>query len=192
MTECLALRARVKQLVDPAPSINDMMIKASGLALREQPRANGAYQDGHWEIYEGVNVGVAVAAPGSLVVPTIFDADRKSLGVIAGETRALASKVRDGTITPGELDGADVYPFRISGCLEIESFSAIINPPQAAILAVGAVTKEPIVTELDEVVARHMMRLTLVCDHRILYGHDGAVLLARIRKLLEQPLLLSL
>jgi pyruvate dehydrogenase E2 component (dihydrolipoamide acetyltransferase) len=138
-----------------------------------------------------VNVGVAVAAQDTLIVPTIFDAHQKSLGVIAHEARALIVKVRDGNITPPELSGGT---FTVSnlGMYGIDSFSAVINPPQAAILAVGALKKKPVVDDAGRIVARDMMGADLICDHRILYGADGAQFLARVRELLEQPLSLAL
>jgi pyruvate dehydrogenase E2 component (dihydrolipoamide acetyltransferase) len=175
---------------DVVPSFNDIVIKACALALREFPRANGAYRDGRFELYERVNVGVAVAAQDALVVPTIFDADRKPLGEIAREARALSGKVRDGTITPPELSGAT---FTVSnlGMYGIREFVAVINPPQAAILSVGAVEQRPVVRD-GEIVARHVMSVTLACDHRILYGADAAEFLAGIRAKLEAPLSLAL
>ena len=128
------------------PSFNDMVVKACALALREHPRANGAYRDGRFELYSRVNVGVAVAAEDALVVPTVFDADRKGLRQIATESRALAQKVREGQITPPELSGAT---FTVSnlGMYGIDGFSAVINPPQAAILAVGAIEERPVVRD---------------------------------------------
>ena len=191
MSLAVELRERLKQVTDPAPSFNDMIVKAAALALREFPRANGAYRDGQWELYSRINVGVAVAAQEALVVPTVFDADQKSLGQIAKEARELIGKVRDGTITPPELSGGT---FSVSnlGMYGIENFTAIINPPQAAILAVGALKKKAVVDESGRIVARDMMGVTLVCDHRILYGADAAEFLARIRQLLEQPLSLAL
>ena len=124
------------------PSFNDMVVKACAIALREFPRANGAYRDGKWELYSRVNVGIAVAARDALVVPTIFDADLKGLRQIATESRALAARVREGTITPPELSGGT---FTVSnlGMYGISNFHAVINPPQAAILAVGAITETP-------------------------------------------------
>jgi pyruvate dehydrogenase E2 component (dihydrolipoamide acetyltransferase) len=191
MSLAVELRARLKEVSDPAPSFNDMVVKAAAMALREFPRANGAYRDGQWELYSRVNVGVAVAAQEALVVPTVFDADQKSLGQIAREARELIGKVRDGTITPPELGGGT---FSVSnlGMYGIEHFTAIINPPQAAILAVGALKKKAVVDESGRIVARDMMGATLICDHRILYGADAAEFLARIRALLEQPLSLAL
>jgi pyruvate dehydrogenase E2 component (dihydrolipoamide acetyltransferase) len=192
MSACVDLRARLKQVADPAPSINDMIVKACALALREHPRVNAAYRDGHFELYEKVNVGVAVAAKDALVVPTIFDAGSKSLGDISRAARELIAKVRDGTITPPELSGGT---FTVSnlGMFGIDRFSAVINPPQAALLTVGALKKKPVVDDdSGRVAARDTMSLSLVCDHRILYGADGAEFLARVRELLEGPLALAL
>jgi pyruvate dehydrogenase E2 component (dihydrolipoamide acetyltransferase) len=172
------------------PSFNDFVVKASALALRDFPRANGAYRDGAFELYSRVNVGVAVAGQDALVVPTVFDADSKSLGQIAAEARALAERVRAGAITPPELSSGT---FTVSnlGMYGISSFTAVINPPQAAILAVGAMEPKPVVRD-GEVTVSNRMTLTLACDHRILYGADAAEFLARIRERLEQPLLLAL
>ena len=150
------------------------------LALREHPRANGAYRDGRFELYSRVNVGIAVAARDALVVPTVFDADRKGLWQIGEESRALAEKVRDGSITPPELSGAT---FTVSnlGMFGIDSFAAVINPPQAAILAVGAIKERPVARD-GEIATAHLMRVNLACDHRILYGAQGAEFLARISR----------
>jgi len=191
MSRAVELRARLKAVADPAPSFNDMVVKAAAAGLREHPRVNGAYRDGKWELYPAINVGVAVAAEEALVVPTIFDADRKSLGEIGRQARELIGKVRDRKITPPEVSGGT---FTVSnlGMYGIEHFTAIINPPQAGLLTVGALEKRPAVDERGRVVARDQMTLTLVCDHRILYGADGAKFLARVRELLEQPLALAL
>ena len=172
------------------PSFNDMVVKACALALREYPRANGAYRDGRFELHSRVNVGIAVAARDSLVVPTVFDADRKGLRQIASDSRTLAERVRDGSITPPELSGAT---FTVSnlGMYGIDSFSAVINPPQAAILAVGAIAERAVARD-GEVGTAQLMSVNLACDHRILYGAEGAEFLARVRTLLEEPLLLAL
>jgi pyruvate dehydrogenase E2 component (dihydrolipoamide acetyltransferase) len=173
-----------------APSFNDFVIKASALALRDFPRANGAYRDGKFELYSRVNVGLAVAGQNALVVPTIVDADHKSLGTIAAEARRLAERVREGEITPPELSGGT---FTVSnlGMYSIRRITPVINPPQAAILGVGSLEPRAVVRE-GEIVVRHTMDLTLVCDHRILYGADAAEFLSRIRERLEQPLQLVL
>jgi pyruvate dehydrogenase E2 component (dihydrolipoyllysine-residue acetyltransferase) len=191
MTAAVELRERLKQISDPVPSFNDMVVKASASALREFPRVNGAYRDGKFELYENVNVGIAVAAQDALVVPTVFDADEKSLGQIARDARQVIEKVKEKTVTPPELSGGT---FTVSnlGMFGIEQFTAIINPPQAAILTVGKLEKKPAVDDKGKLVARDQMTLTLVCDHRILYGADGAQFLARVQELLEQPLSLAL
>src|SRR5215204_2869744 len=191
MTAAVELRTRLKEISDPVPSFNDMVVKAAASALREHPRVNGAYRDGKFELYERVNVGIAVAAMDALVVPTLFDADKKSLGQIARDARAVIGKVKDKTVTPPELSSGT---FTVSnlGMFGIEHFTAIINPPQAAILTVGKLDKQPAVDDKGKVVARDQMTLTLVCDHRILYGADGAEFLARVKQLREQPLSLAL
>jgi pyruvate dehydrogenase E2 component (dihydrolipoamide acetyltransferase) len=193
MTEAVVLRARLKEIASedqPVPTFNDMVVKACARALREFPRANGSYRDGHIELYPRVNVGVAVAAQDALVVPTIFDADRKSLGEISRDARALAERVRAGQISPPELSSGT---FSVSnlGMFGIKRFTAVINPPQAAILAVGEMTPRAVVHD-GEIAVRSIMELTLTCDHRILYGADAAQFLGRIRERLENPLSLAL
>ncbi len=191
MTDAVKLRKRLKEVADPAPSFNDMIVKACATALSEFPKVNGAYRDGRFELYEKVNVGIAVAAEGTLVVPTIFGADTRSLGDIAKSARQAIEKVRNNEITPPEVSGGT---FTVSnlGMFGIERFTAIINPPQAALLTVGSLEKKPAVDDRERVVVRDQLTLTLVCDHRILYGADGAQFLARVRELLEQPLSLAL
>ena len=191
MQAAVELREGLRELgADPLPSYNDMVVKAAARCLREFPRVNSAYRDGVLETFPRINVGVAVAADDALIVPTVADADTRSLGDIARTTRALAAKVRDGSVTPAELAGGT---FTVSnlGMFGIDSFSAVINMPQAAILAVGALAKRPVVVD-DEIVVRPVMTLTLACDHRVLYGADGARFLARLRELLEQPLSFAL
>jgi pyruvate dehydrogenase E2 component (dihydrolipoamide acetyltransferase) len=193
MSAAVEGRKQLKQLAgegEVVPSFNDMVVKACALALKEFPRANGSYRDGKFELYSRVNVGIAVAGQDALVVPTVFDADKKGLRQIATEARELASRVRDGKITPPELSGGT---FTVSnlGMYGISNFSAVINAPQAGILAVGEIAERPVVRD-DEVTTAHLMGVTLACDHRILYGADGAQFLARIKALLEEPIALAL
>ncbi|HVD39976.1 MAG TPA: dihydrolipoamide acetyltransferase family protein [Solirubrobacterales bacterium] len=193
MGKAVEARAAIKATSkegDVVPSFNDMIVKACAIALREFPKANGAYRDGRYELYSRVNVGVAVAAEEALVVPTIFDADRKGLRQIAADTRAVAAKVRDGSVTPPELSGGT---FTVSnlGMYGIDEFDAVINMGQAAILAVGAIREVPAVRG-GEVVPARLMKATLSCDHRILYGAEGAEFLARVKQLLEEPVSLAL
>jgi pyruvate dehydrogenase E2 component (dihydrolipoamide acetyltransferase) len=186
MSEAVRLRERLADVSDPAPSYNDFIVKAAALALRQFPRVNGAYRDGAVETYSRVNVGVAVAADEALVVPTIFDADRLSLGEISRKSRELAARVRDRSIAPSDVGGGT---FTVSnlGMYGVDSFSAVVNPPQAAILAVGSLKPRAAVDPDGNVVARPTIVLTLACDHRVLYGADGARFLARVRELLERP-----
>jgi pyruvate dehydrogenase E2 component (dihydrolipoamide acetyltransferase) len=195
MTAAVELRAQLKELASsqgvPAPSLNDLIVKASALCLRRHPRANGSYVDGSFELHERVNVGVAVAAEDALVVPVIHDADVKTLGQIAAVGCGLAESVRAGTITPPELSGAT---FTVSnlGMYGMTAITPVINPPQAAILGVGAI-RDVLGRDADgEIVDRKLLSLTLSCDHRILYGADAARFLAAIKQLLESPLGLAL
>jgi pyruvate dehydrogenase E2 component (dihydrolipoyllysine-residue acetyltransferase) len=125
------------------------------------------------------------------VVPTVFDADLKGLRQISTETKALAARVREGSITPPELSGGT---FTVSnlGMYGISNFHAVINTPQAGILAVGELKAKPVVTDGGEIEPRQIMGVTLACDHRILYGADGAIFLGRVRELLEEPIGLAL
>jgi pyruvate dehydrogenase E2 component (dihydrolipoamide acetyltransferase) len=192
MDAAVALRARLKELAGdgPAPSYNDLVVRACALALRGHPRANGAFRDGRFELYPRVNVGVAVAAQDALLVPVVADADRRSLGDIARETRRLAAAAREGSLSASDLSGGT---FSVSnlGMFGVTHFTAVLNPPQAAILAVGALEQRAVVRD-GELAVGHRMTVTLTCDHRILYGADAARFLADIRAGLEQPLRLAL
>jgi pyruvate dehydrogenase E2 component (dihydrolipoamide acetyltransferase) len=187
MEPAAALRETLREIADgaPTPSFNDMVVRACGVALRAHPNVNAAYRDGRYERYTRVNVGVAVAAGGALIVPTVFDADQKSLGQIARETRDLASRARDGALTPAELDGGT---FSVSnlGMFGVDSFAAVLNPPQAAILAVGAI-RERIVAREGRPVVRQTMHAVLTCDHRIVNGAEGAAFLSAVADNLERP-----
>lgn len=190
MTEALAARATWKRLSDAPPTLNDIIVKACALSLRRHPKANGSYRDGQFALHERVNVGMAVAVEGALVVPTLFDADSKPLQTISAEARDLVARARERSLTPPELAGGT---FTVSnlGMYGIDRFEGVINPPQAAILCVGAIVERPVARE-GRIEARAMMTATLACDHRILYGAEAAEFLADIRRLLEQPLAMML
>jgi pyruvate dehydrogenase E2 component (dihydrolipoamide acetyltransferase) len=193
MTEAVRLRGELKALAgegEPVPSLNDFVIRAAAAALVRHPDANAAFAGETIERYGRVNVGVAVAGEGTLLVPTVFDADRKSLGAIAADTRRLALAARDGALTPAELGGGT---FTVSnlGMFGIQHFTAVINPPQAAILAVGALEVRP-VWDGEAFVPRSLLTMTLSVDHRVLYGADAARFLGAIRDGLQQPLRLAL
>ena len=168
-----------------APTYNDMVVKACALALREHPRANGSYRDGRLQLHSRVNVGVAVGRPtDALVVPTVFDADEKSLGEIARETRALAERVRD-----GDDHAARARRRHVHG-LEPRHVRRRAASPRSSTRrrrrsCRSARSSRARSCATARCVARHTMTLTLACDHRILYGADAAQFLARIRELLR-------
>jgi pyruvate dehydrogenase E2 component (dihydrolipoamide acetyltransferase) len=195
MTAALDFREQLKRVSgareQPAPSFNDLIVKACALALRRFPRANGSYVDGGFRLHGHVNVGIAVAARDALVVPVVHDADVRTLGQIATASRQLAAAVRDGSVTPPQLAGAT---FTVSnlGMYGMTAITPVINPPQAAILGVGAI-RETLARSTDgTIVDRRLLTLTLSCDHRILDGADAARFLGDVRALLEDPAGLAL
>jgi pyruvate dehydrogenase E2 component (dihydrolipoamide acetyltransferase) len=191
MDAAIGLRDQLKQLGgETVPSFNDLIVKAAAIALRAHPRANASYREGSVAIHPRINIGIAVAAEDALFVATVADADTRSLGSIAAETRRLAGRVRQGTITPPELSGGT---FTVSnlGMYGMTAIAPVINPPQAAILGVGSMRGTPAILN-GELVERQTLTLTLACDHRVLYGADAAQCLAQIREHLERPLALIL
>ena len=190
MSAVLQMRSELKALADPAPSLNDIIVKACAIALRRYPRANGSFAEEGFVLHPRVNVAIAVAAEDSLVAPVVFDADLKTLGAIAQETRRLIERVRAGEVAPSELDGGT---FTVSnlGMFGIDRFEGIINAPQSAILCVGAV-RECVVPVDHQPVIRPRASMTLACDHRILYGADAAQFLSEVRRFLEQPMAMVL
>lgn len=169
-------------------SINDVIIKVAAAALVQHPQVNASFQDKVVRYYEHADIGVAVAIEEGLITPIVRAADQKSLGAIAAEVRDLAERARNRKLKPDEYLGAT---FSVSnlGMLGIEEFTAIINPPEAAILAVGAMSAKPVVRN-NEVVIRQMMRVTMSCDHRVVDGATGAKFLQTFKKILENPLFL--
>jgi pyruvate dehydrogenase E2 component (dihydrolipoamide acetyltransferase) len=181
----LRLRDELRDAFETAPSVNDMIVKATALALRDHAKMNGAYRDGAFERYPRVNVGIAVAAGDGLVVPTIFDADRLSLGDLTLASRGLAERVRAGTIEPAELEGGT---FTVSnlGMYRMKRIFPIIHGGQAGILGVGAAI--PRIVPGEGVPVEHrLIDLSLAGDHRILNGTDAATFLSALRDLLEAP-----
>ncbi len=179
------LRASARGAGEFVPSYNDFIVKACALALRRVPQVNASYTPEGFRINDRVSIGVAVAAPGALIVPTVFDADCKSVAQIGHEIRELAEKVRDGSIRADELAG---QTFTVSnlGMHGIQRFTAIVNPPQAGILATGAV-EDRVVPRDGAPVVRPRMSAALTSDHRVVYGADAAAFLAAFRALLESP-----
>ena len=182
----LKLRKELNDRGDVKLSVNDLIIKAAALSLRKVPAANTSWTDEALIQYERVDVSVAVATPGGLITPIIKDADRKGLGVISAEMKDLAARARDGKLKPEEYQGGT---FSISnlGMFGVKDFAAIINPPQACILAVGAGTQQPVVKDGALAIAT-VMSCTLSVDHRVVDGAVGAEYLAAFRTLIEAPL----
>jgi pyruvate dehydrogenase E2 component (dihydrolipoamide acetyltransferase) len=184
VSQIVASRREARERGDDAPSVNDFVVKAAAATLREFPRFNASYADGKVECYSRVNVGIAVATDDALLVPVIRDADHKSLAELAGETRTLADGARRRTLRPEDFhDGT----FTVSnlGMFGVRAFTAIIDPPQVAILAVGGARRAPVEESPDRVAFRDLLTVTLSCDHRVVYGADGAQFLSRLRELLE-------
>jgi pyruvate dehydrogenase E2 component (dihydrolipoamide acetyltransferase) len=180
------LRIDLRKQSAPVPSYNDLIVKAAALALRDFPRLNASWQDGRIVEYGRINVGIAVATEGGLLVPTIFDADRKSIFEIAAMSRSLVERAQARSLQLADLaDGT----FTISnlGMFGIRRFTAVINPPQVAILAVGEVGPRPWIDPYGGIAARRTSDVSLSCDHRVVYGADGARFLQRLRELLEDP-----
>ena len=189
MTACVSLRAMLKtQRPEARFSYNDMVIKAVARSLAEHPDVNASWGDDAIIRHGRIDVGVAVAVEGGLITPVIRAAHTKALSEISGEVRELAGRAKNQRLTPEEYTGGT---FTISnlGMFGIDQFTAIINPPEAAILAVGRITEEPVVHE-GELSIAHRMRVTMTCDHRVVDGAVGAAFLATLRTYLEHPTLL--
>jgi pyruvate dehydrogenase E2 component (dihydrolipoamide acetyltransferase) len=189
MDRVVEMRRSINEL-DPELkiSINDVIIKVAAAALIQHPQINASFQDRNVRYYERADIGVAVAIEDGLITPIVRSADRKSLSQIASEVRELAGRARSRKLLPEEYTGAT---FSISnlGMLGIDEFTAVINPPEAAILAVGAVTPKPVVRD-GQVVVRQIMRVTMSCDHRVIDGATGARFLQTFKRILENPLLM--
>lgn len=183
-------REKLNALSPHKISFNDLIIKAVAMALRKHPYLNAAWMGDHIRLYQEIHIGFAVAVEEGLIVPVLRHADRKGLSEIAAETVLLAQKARERKLAPEEYTGST---FSISnlGMFGIEEFTAVINPPEAAILAVGAIQPTPVVKD-GQVVVERRMRVTLSCDHRVVDGATGAAFLETFTQLLEEPVRLLL
>jgi pyruvate dehydrogenase E2 component (dihydrolipoamide acetyltransferase) len=190
MGEAMALRGRINERYKDQGlkvSPNDLIIKFVGLALRKHPWVNAAWTGESIRLHEEVHVGVAVAVDEGLITPVIRHADRKGVTEIAAEVKELAGRAREKKLKPEEYTGST---FSISnlGMFGIEEFTAVINPPEAAILAIGAVS-DKVVAHRGEVVVRQRMRITMSCDHRVVDGATGAEFLQTLKGYLEDPMM---
>ena len=169
-------------------SFNDIVLKAVATALRQHPECNAWWQDDHVRTWSAVHLGVAVATEAGLITPVVRDADQKSLREISAEARELATRARERRLKPEEYTGST---FSVSnlGMFDIEHFTAIINPPEAGILAIGTIAEVPAVVG-GQMQVRRRMRMTMSCDHRVIDGAMGAQFLKTLKLLLENPLAL--
>jgi pyruvate dehydrogenase E2 component (dihydrolipoyllysine-residue acetyltransferase) len=189
MDRAAEMRSAIKESdPDLKISVNEIIIKVAAAALMQHPQVNASFQDKVVRYYDHADIGVAVAIEDGLITPIVRSAEQKSLSEIAAEVRDLAERARSRKLRPEEFLGAT---FSISnlGMFGIDEFTAVINPPEGAILAVGAMSPKPVVRN-SELVVRQMMRVTMSCDHRAIDGATGAKFLQTFKKILENPLFL--
>jgi pyruvate dehydrogenase E2 component (dihydrolipoamide acetyltransferase) len=187
MDRAVALRAELNGLTgNPKVSVTDMIIKACALALAKHPGINASFQGQALRVYHRAHIGIAVALDSGLITPVLRDCDSRSLLQIAVDARDLAERARGGKLRAQEVSGAT---FSISnlGMFDVEEFSAIINPPEGAILAVGSILEKPVVVD-GEVRVGQRMKMTISCDHRVTDGAAAARFLQDVKRLLEEPL----
>lgn len=187
MDKTIEMRQRVNEAAAPLKiSFNDMVVKAVAASLKKHPAINSSWLGDRIRMNHDINIGVAVAIPDGLVVPVLRHADQKALGQINSEVRELAGRAKDMKLKPDEMAGST---FTISnlGMFDVEEFTAIINPPNSCILAVGGIIQQPIVKN-GELAIGNMMKVTLSCDHRVVDGATGAQFLQTLKGMLENPI----
>jgi len=185
-----ALNQQLGEQAGGKVSFNDIVIKATGLALAKHRACNAWFQEDHIRYWNEVHIGMAVAVEDGLITPVIRNADVKSLAEIGREAKELADKARSRRLQPSEYTGST---FSVSnlGMFDIDQFTAVINPPEAGIIAVGSIVQKPVVLD-GQVTARRRMRLTMSCDHRVIDGATGAAFLRTLKQMLENPLAMLL
>jgi pyruvate dehydrogenase E2 component (dihydrolipoamide acetyltransferase) len=187
MAEATRLR---EQLIKAWPEVrlgfSEMIVKAVAIALEAYPLVNASWHDDHIVYHEDVNVGVAVAVEGGLLVPVLHQVNRTNLRTLAKSIKDLVQRTREGHSRPGDFEGG-TFSVSSLGQYPIENFLAIVNPPESAILSVSRIEKKP-VARGDEIVLSERVHLSLSCDHRVFYGHDAAEFMTKLKDVLEQPL----
>ncbi|CAN5124131.1 pyruvate dehydrogenase complex dihydrolipoamide acetyltransferase [soil metagenome] len=192
MDAAMALRKQLNEQLEAEGlklSVNDFVMKSCAVALRSYPNLNAIQTTKGFELHDKVDMAMAVALDAGLITPVIRDITSKGLAAISRESKDLAVRARDGKLQPDEYQGGTITVSNM-GMFGIESFTAIVNPPQAAIIAVSSIARRPAYDENDEIVPASMMKLTLSADHRIANGRDGALYMAEVKKTLENPVLL--
>jgi len=189
MENAMAARKSINKAIEPAKiSFNDMVIRAAAAALKKHPKVNSSWMGDKIRYNEHVHVGVAVAVEEGLLVPVIRHADTKSLVNINEEVKELAGKARDKKLQPSDWEG-NTFTISNLGMFGIEEFTAIINPPDACIMAVGTIVEKPVVKE-GNIVVGHTMKVTLSCDHRVVDGAVGSAFLQTFKKYMENPVMI--
>ena len=187
MDKAMELRGKLNEVSPVKISFNDFVIKAAALALKQHPAINSAWLGDKIRKYNYVNVGVAVAVDEGLLVPVVRDADQKTLSVIAAEVKDMAAKAKDKKLQPKDWEG-NTFSISNLGMFGIDEFTAIINPPDACIMAVGGIKQTAAFKTDGSVYPTNIMKVTLSCDHRVVDGASGAAFLQTFKKLLENPL----
>ncbi|TLV03794.1 pyruvate dehydrogenase complex dihydrolipoamide acetyltransferase [Dyadobacter luticola] len=187
MDKAMALRPQLNEVSPAKISFNDMVIKACALALRQHPAVNSAWLGDKIRKYNYVNIGVAVAVDEGLLVPVVRDADKKTMSVISGEVKDLAGKAKDKKLQPKDWEG-NTFSISNLGMFGVDEFTAIINPPDSCILAVGGIKKVAAFKEDGTVYPTNIMKVTLSADHRVVDGATAAQFLLTVKKLLEEPM----
>jgi pyruvate dehydrogenase E2 component (dihydrolipoamide acetyltransferase) len=186
MDKAIQMRVRLNEVAPVKLSFNDLVIKAAALSLRQHPAINASWLGDKIRYHNEVHIGVAVAIEEGLLVPVIRHADMKSLSQINTEVKNQASKAKERKLQPEEMQG-NTFTISNLGMFGIEEFTAIINPPDACILAVGGIIEKPIVQN-GQIVVGNTMKVTLSCDHRVVDGAKGAAFLQTLRQMLEDPI----
>jgi pyruvate dehydrogenase E2 component (dihydrolipoamide acetyltransferase) len=188
MDHAVEARTAINQHSAVKISFNDFVVKACACALRKHPVINSSWMGDKITYHKDINIGVAVAVEDGLLVPVINYADMKSMSQINTEVKELATKAKSKKLTPQEMQG-NTFTISNLGMFDIEEFTAIINPPDACILAVGSIIKKPIVKN-DQLAIGNMMKVTLSCDHRVVDGASGAQFLQTLKNMLENPVMM--
>lgn len=186
MDKAVESRAKLNDISPIKISFNDMVLKACAIALKQHPKINSSWLGDKIRVNHHVNIGVAVAVEEGLLVPVVRFADTKSLSQIAGEVKTFAQKAKDKKLQPSDWEG-NTFTISNLGMFGIDEFTAIINPPDSCILAIGAINQVPIVKN-GQVVPGNVMKVTLSCDHRVVDGASGAAFLQTVQSLLEEPM----
>lgn len=185
MSQAIATRKQLNTTAPPKISFNDLVLKATAMALRHHPAVNSSWLGDKIRTNGNINIGVAVAVPDGLLVPVVNNADQKSLAQINGEVKELAGKAREKKLQPNEMQG-NTFTISNLGMFDVDEFTAIINPPDACILAVGSIVEKPIVKD-GSIQIGNIMKVTLSSDHRVVDGATAAQFLQTLREFLENP-----